>query len=104
MTTRNKHDGGCAFPVWDATAMHRIGVAASQDIADSAERDREYIRATAQAAQGMTLRDHFAGLALQAQLTAFWALETHHGWSDDAIAREAYSMADAMIKAREAKS
>ena len=54
-------------------------------------------------AEGMTMRDFFASQAMQAQLTAFWALETHHGWSHDAIAQEAYAMADAMIKAREAK-
>ena len=49
----------------------------------------------------MTLRDYFAAKALQAQLTAFWALETHHGWSSDEIAQEAYAMADAMLKGRE---
>ena len=50
--------------------------------------------------EGMSLRDYFAAKALQAQLTAFWALETHHGWSRDGIAQEAYSMADAMLAAR----
>ena len=50
---------------------------------------------------GMTLRDYFAAKAMQAQLTAFWALETHHGWSSDEIAQEAYAMADAMLKGRE---
>jgi hypothetical protein len=69
MTTRNKQDGGSAFPVWDSNSMHRIGMAASQDIEDASEREREYIRATAEAAQGMTLRDHFAGLAMQAYLS-----------------------------------
>jgi hypothetical protein len=49
---------------------------------------------------GMALRDYFAARAMQAQLTAFWAMETHHGWSHDEIAREAYAMADAMIVAR----
>ena len=51
-------------------------------------------------ADGMTLRDYFAAKAVQAQLTAFWALETHHGWSHDEIAREAYAMADAMLRAK----
>lgn len=38
---------------------------------------------------------------MQAQLTAFWALETHHGWSRDKIAKEAYDMADAMLAQRD---
>ncbi|AMG36275.1 hypothetical protein [Achromobacter xylosoxidans] len=54
-------------------------------------------------AMGKTLRDDFAGKAMQAQLTAFWAMETHHGWSHDEIAREAYAMADAMLAARGAQ-
>ena len=49
----------------------------------------------------MNLRDYFAAKALQAQLTAFWAMETQHEWSDDAIAQGAYAMADAMLKGRE---
>ena len=50
---------------------------------------------------GMNLRDYFAAKALQAQLTAFWAMETQHEWSDDAIAQGAYAMADAMLRGRE---
>lgn len=47
--------------------------------------------------QGMTLRDHFAGLAMQTML----------GWDNDhtnwkTYAKDAYEMADAMLKAREA--
>lgn len=49
---------------------------------------------------GMTLRDYFAAKAVQSQLTAFWAMETHHGWSHEEIAQEAYRMADAMITER----
>ncbi|CUI53025.1 hypothetical protein [Achromobacter xylosoxidans] len=52
---------------------------------------------------GATLRDYFAAKAMQAQLTAFWAMETHHGWSHDETAREAYAMADAMLAARGAQ-
>jgi transcriptional regulator with XRE-family HTH domain len=51
----------------------------------------------------MPLRDDFAAKAMQAQLTAFWAMETHHGWSHDEIAREAYKMADAMLAERGAQ-
>jgi hypothetical protein len=51
--------------------------------------------------EGMTLRDHFAGLAMQALL----ARTTYH--IEDAprdIAEEAYDYADAMLKAREAET
>ena len=51
--------------------------------------------------QGMTLRDYFAAKVVQARMTAFCALETHHGWSNDEIAKDAYSIADAMLKVRE---
>jgi len=46
---------------------------------------------------GMTLRDHFAGLAMQALL----ARTTYHEPRD--IAEDAYCYADAMLKAREAE-
>jgi hypothetical protein len=49
---------------------------------------------------GMTLRDHFAGLAMQGLI----ARTTYH--IEDAprdIAEEAYDYADAMLKAREAE-
>lgn len=51
---------------------------------------------------GMSLRDYFAAKMMQARMTAFCALETHHGWTNKAIAEDAYEMADAMIAAREA--
>jgi len=41
----------------------------------------------------MTLRDHFAGLALNAVL--------NNGWNADAVAEECYRIADAMMKERE---
>ncbi len=51
-----------------------------------------------QMAEGMTLRDYFAAKAMQAQLArTTWGIE-------DApldMAQEAYSYADAMLKARE---
>lgn len=50
---------------------------------------------------GMTLRDYFAAKAMQAQQTAFWAMDAAHGWSSQEIANESYAMADAMLKARE---
>lgn len=69
------NDGGPAFPFVEPDTMVNV-------------------------ATGMTLRDYFAAKAMQAQLTAFWALETHHGWSHGEIAREAYAIADAMLAAR----
>jgi len=46
---------------------------------------------------GMTLRDHFAGLAMQGLMT------TYDGNSCSIIARDAYEVADAMIAEREKK-
>jgi len=46
---------------------------------------------------GMTLRDYFAGLAMQGLLT----IETVGGYSNSHIAEIAYSIADAMLKERE---
>jgi hypothetical protein len=52
--------------------------------------------------QGMTLRDYFAGKAMEGIL----ASNTEHEHEDahifDAIAEAAYKMADAMLKARKA--
>lgn len=47
-------------------------------------------------ASGLTLRDHFAGLAMQAYLSRSDADQTH--WEDHAEA--AYAAADAMLKMR----
>ena len=44
---------------------------------------------------GMTLRDYFAAKAMQAELTGY------QGEWYDRVAKEAYKMADAMMKARE---
>jgi hypothetical protein len=50
-------------------------------------------------ARDMTLRDHFAGLALQGFL-AYAATTGKYAPPDDELARESYKMADAMMKAR----
>ena len=50
-------------------------------------------------ARDMTLRDHFAGLAMQGFL-AYAATSGKYAPPDDELAREAYKMADAMLKER----
>lgn len=45
---------------------------------------------------GMTLRDHFAGLAMQSMVSTDHKFELN----DDCIARGAYQIADAMLKER----
>ena len=50
-------------------------------------------------ARDMTLRDHFAGLAMQG-LLAYVATTGKYAPPDDELARESYKMADAMIKER----
>ena len=90
--------GGPAFPVADHQLVHRIGALAMEGVTDTAERDRLYIAATAQAGQGMTLRDYFAAKAMQGILCS------GSQWPDQKIAELAYSMADAMLAAREVQS
>ena len=46
---------------------------------------------------GMTLRDYFAAKAMQSFAATDLPL-----WSNDRLAAEAYDLADAMLKAREA--
>jgi len=54
--------------------------------------------------RGMTLRDYFAAKAMQSLITNFLAKELDevdpHGWMKG-LAMDSYSMADAMLKARE---
>jgi hypothetical protein len=45
--------------------------------------------------EGMTLRDYFASRAMQAELTVY------EGTNWPRVAKQAYQMADAMMKARE---
>jgi hypothetical protein len=47
---------------------------------------------------GMTLRDYFAAKAMQ----GFCASPTGMEWANSRLAAEAYDLADAMLKAREA--
>lgn len=80
MSTDRKDDGGPAFPHANPSF-------------DSNWDDRRQI-------EGMSLRDHFAAKAMQ----GFAADPTNHQLFDDMddVARSAYAMADAMLKARKA--
>jgi len=49
---------------------------------------------------GMTLRDYFAAKAMQAYCSHSESIY----WVPDEIAGDAYAMADAMLKARDAKT
>lgn len=48
--------------------------------------------------EGLTIRDHFAGLAMQG--FAQVSMSSDWPYSPDAMAKEAYSWADAMLLAR----
>lgn len=95
-------NGGPAFPVADHHLVHRIGAEAVEGITDTAERDRVYIAATAQAGQGMTLRDYFAAKAMQGFCANQSTTDGAGGYKE--VATFAYSMADAMLAAREVQS
>lgn len=74
------NDGGPAFP-------RPIGGDISSDFNDSQ--------------QGMTLRDWFAGMAMQGLCTSMvLSPEKETPEMDKLLAKEAYSVADAMLKAR----
>lgn len=47
---------------------------------------------------GLSIRDWFAGMALQAELS-----KINVYWREDSLAEYAYEMADAMLAAREGK-
>lgn len=64
----NKDDGGPAFPVDPSISMHR---------------------------EGMSLRDYFAGLAMQGLVAGDAEFDGHIGY-----AKSAYMFADAMLEAR----
>lgn len=81
--------GGPAFPVADGAA-HRIAMQVAGD--DEAK----YIAESAKALSGMTLRDYFAAKAMQGIISS----ECNYGAFSD-LASDAYSIADAMLRARE---
>lgn len=66
---------------------------------DTTPIDPTWMSKTGGFAKDMTLRDHFAGLAMQGLLAA----QLSHKSSSNGMAEVAYVMADAMLAAREGK-
>lgn len=64
---------------------------------DTTTIDPTWMEKTGGFAKDMTLRDHYAGLVMQADLTGY------AGSNWERVARQAFELADAMLKAREAK-
>ena len=96
------NDGGPAFPLQEPQAIHAKAVAAIEGITDSAERDRLYTLARAEAVGGMTLRDYFAAKALHGLIAS--RHPHHHGEAGPAqLAEDAYLIADAMLFMRGAE-
>lgn len=88
----------------DPQAIHAYAAARTADMADAPveERDRVYLAARAEAVGGMSLRDYFAAKAMQAFLTGHVSHYGHENyWAPKDMATEAYTVADAMLKARE---
>jgi hypothetical protein len=52
----------------------------------------------------LSLRDYFAGLAMQGLLQGLLASDVNHNWSEYDIAMSAYDQADAMIAERDKKA
>lgn len=50
--------------------------------------------------EGMSLRDYFAAKAMHGIVSGFYSMDKAHGWSNQEIATEAFSLADAMIAER----
>ena len=76
----SKHTGGPAFPQINECVQNGI--------------ERGF--------SGMTLRDYFAAQAITGCMTEYWNSDSYSDpmWTD--IAKQAYGIADAMLKARNA--
>ena len=62
---------------------------------DNTTIDPTWIKRTNGFAKDMTMRDHFAALAMQVLKDSVWNFEL--------LSKQAYELADAMLKAREGK-
>ena len=95
MSTAN--DGGPAFPI----ATHHV-----QSIANVEGKTVATVSQELGTYPGMTLRDWFAGMALQGIVHAVSAAALHRSAQtppDDIMARWSYDYADSMLAARERK-
>ena len=66
---------------------------------DGYKQDPTWLERTGGFARDMTLRDHFAGLAMQATVQA-WIIGKIYQPTDMDVANNAYALADAMLKER----
>ena len=66
---------------------------------DTTQFDATWLKKTGGDALDMTLRDHFAGLAMQATVNA-WIINSIYPPSDLDVAKNAYVVADAMLEER----
>ena len=101
-TSEPINDGGPAFPMQDAQAIHTYAAAAVLHIpAENVdERDRVYMEARAKAIGGASMRGYFAAKAMQAFIAGHIGHYGHENhWPYNQMASEAVSVADAMIKA-----
>jgi hypothetical protein len=57
--------------------------------------DKTWVTKNGGFAKDMTMRDHYAGLAMQVLKDSVWDF--------DLLCKQAYELADAMLKARDAK-
>ncbi len=87
----NTNTGGPAFP---QSYQHTEVVA---KMYESGELTAGQLKKASSQLAGMTLRDYFAAKAMQGFLVTVKV-----GCPDDLIATDAYNLADAMLKAREA--
>lgn len=94
--SNQKHDGGTAFPMQDAQAIHAYAAAKVVGITDTVQSDRIYLAARAEAIGGMTLRDYFAGQVIAGLMARAGAPDPIYE------SKLAYQVADAMLAARAA--
>jgi hypothetical protein len=66
---------------------------------DGYKQDPTWLKRTGGFARDMTLRDHFAGLAMQATVQA-WIIGKIYPPTDMDVANNAYALADAMLEER----
>jgi hypothetical protein len=92
-------DGGPAFPLGASNIVHDMASELSNDEPAGPDRNKKYYQLYRQLAMGMTLRDWFAGQALQGMLA-----EDADDITCTELADASYRCADAMIAARKGEN